>query len=121
MTGDIALLPGPCECCGDVNYLPSLAGPTVCPSCDLGYFGPDVVRRQGEKINQLRGRIEQLVAERAGHSIPSTADYKEGTLYTYDTAAQTFDPLVDRRCALLDGECDCPRTGDKLPDCKLVK
>lgn len=30
------------------------------------------------------------------------------------------DQLVDRRCVILDGSCDCPRLeGKSLPECKL--
>lgn len=30
--------------------------------------------------------------------------------------------LVDRSCAMLDGDCDCPRIkGKSFPDCKLLK
>jgi hypothetical protein len=52
--------PGPCEICGETNYQLSIGGPSICPSCDCGNFGPDVVRRLGKVILELRTRIDQL-------------------------------------------------------------
>jgi hypothetical protein len=48
---------GPCVICGDVGYELSIGGPSICPSCDCGNFGPDVVRRQGKIIAELRARL----------------------------------------------------------------
>jgi hypothetical protein len=48
---------GPCIYCGGVNYAPSIGGPLICPSCDCGNFGPNVVQRQGETITALRSEL----------------------------------------------------------------
>lgn len=48
---------GPCIYCGSINYAPSMGGPSICPSCDCGNFGPSVVQRQGETITALRTEL----------------------------------------------------------------
>jgi hypothetical protein len=49
---------GPCEICGGINYPLSFGGPDICPSCDCGNFGIEVVRKQGKEIKELRERLE---------------------------------------------------------------
>lgn len=51
---------GPCIICGTVNYEPSLGGPDICPSCDCGHFGPDIVRAQGEQIRELIKELDVI-------------------------------------------------------------
>lgn len=48
---------GPCMICGATGYAPSFGGPMICPSCDCGNFGPDVVKRQGETIAALNREL----------------------------------------------------------------
>ena len=62
------LQPGPCIVCGLRNYSLSFGGPTICPSCDCGNTGPNIVRRQPERIRELesaaRSEIEYTHAAR---------------------------------------------------------
>ena len=77
---------GPCEFCGGTNYEPSLGGPTICPSCDCGDFGPDVVRRLGAEIVALRAklahaerlvRVDLALARQLREAIERNADLHE--------------------------------------------
>lgn len=52
MTLDEQLMPGPCVICGLSNYPLSAGGPTICPSCDCGDFGPAKIERQRKEIEQ---------------------------------------------------------------------
>lgn len=51
---------GPCEICGAINYLPSLGGPTICPSCDCGDFGPSRVQKLAALLAAKDARIAEL-------------------------------------------------------------
>jgi hypothetical protein len=53
---------GPCVICGAMDYQLSVGGPTICPSCDCGNFGPQAMARLGKTIVELRERL--AVAER---------------------------------------------------------
>lgn len=48
---------GPCIVCGLRNYPLSFGGPTICPACDCGNTGPELVRRQAERIRELEAKI----------------------------------------------------------------
>lgn len=58
----MGLMPGPCVYCGALNYQPSIGGPGICPSCDCGNFGPDVVQRLGNQIEAMRKRLSDTDA-----------------------------------------------------------
>lgn len=45
---------GPCVICGLTGYEPSMGGPSICPTCDCGNFGPQLIKRQREEIERLR-------------------------------------------------------------------
>lgn len=53
---------GPCIFCGAVDYPMSVGGPTICPACDCGDFGPQRVRQLGAFIADLQQRLQ--LAER---------------------------------------------------------
>lgn len=37
-------------------------------------------------------------------------------------ALNRIDPLVDRNCVMLDGNCNCPRLeGNSFPECKYLE
>jgi NTP pyrophosphatase (non-canonical NTP hydrolase) len=59
------IMSGPCQVCGCVNYAASFGGPTICPSCDCGFYGAPVVQRQGREIIALREEIAALRAQPA--------------------------------------------------------
>jgi hypothetical protein len=54
---------GPCIVCGLTNYPLSCGGPSICPTCDCGNFGPQLVERQRKEIERLRAQL--------GNSMPS--------------------------------------------------
>jgi hypothetical protein len=54
---------GPCVYCGAVNYPLSMGGPTICPSCDCGNFGPKVVRALGTELVAVRSERAALAAQ----------------------------------------------------------
>lgn len=63
---------GPCMYCGATNYASSFGGPMICPSCDCGNFGPEVVTRQGQTIVALQTSIAaewRPIAEAADSSV----------------------------------------------------
>ena len=79
---------GPCVLCGAANYLPSLGGPEICPSCDCGNFGFAAVQRQRATIEDLsrkleasRGRVaeleDQLASEKKCHRLANTMRFQQ--------------------------------------------
>jgi hypothetical protein len=52
------LQPGPCVICAAVNYPLSMGGPTICPSCDCGNFGPEVLKKQGKAFTEIVARLQ---------------------------------------------------------------
>jgi hypothetical protein len=70
--------PGPCIICGAKDYALSMGGPDICPSCDCGNFGPEVVKAQAQQITVLNAelelqrrlaRVDASLARRLGESI----------------------------------------------------
>jgi uncharacterized Zn finger protein (UPF0148 family) len=53
-------MPGPCVICGLTDYPLSFGGPTICPSCDCGDFGPVKIERQRKEIESQRAENERL-------------------------------------------------------------
>jgi len=50
----IDLQPGPCTVCGLTNYPLSVGGPSICPACDCGNYGPATVNAQRLEIERLQ-------------------------------------------------------------------
>jgi hypothetical protein len=64
---DWQLQGGPCVICGLTNYPLSMGGPTICPSCDCGDFGPMKIERQRKEIERLKAAIS-YVRMRSAHA-----------------------------------------------------
>ena len=57
---------GPCVVCGLRNYPLSCGGPSICPTCDCGNFGPELVECQRREIERV---TKALISEwRKGNS-----------------------------------------------------
>lgn len=52
---------GPCVVCGLTKYPLSVGGPTICPTCDCGSFGPQLVERQRKEIERHRAALAGCV------------------------------------------------------------
>jgi len=57
---------GPCVVCGLRNYPLSFGGPTICPACDCGNSGPQLVRSQKHRIAELESALSRLSAGEGG-------------------------------------------------------
>ena len=54
--------PGPCVVCGLRNYPLSMGGPSICPRCDCGYYGPNLIADQKRRIEELEALVSKLSA-----------------------------------------------------------
>lgn len=59
---EVKIYAGPCVVCGLTNYPLSYGGPTICPSCDCGNFGPQKIEAQRREIERLRAELAALRA-----------------------------------------------------------